>query len=106
MTQVVAHTVRLLYFEDCPNWRVARARLTQALAELGGDPGAVVYQEVTTPEQAAELGFRGSPTILVDGVDPFAGPDDPTGLSCRIYRTDTGLAPVPTVQQIRAVLAS
>lgn len=100
----MAH-VQLLYFEGCPNWRVARARLKQALANLGGDPDTVVYQEVTTPEQAAAAGFRGSPTILVNGTDPFAGADDPTGLTCRIYRTADGTQPAPTVEQLRAVLS-
>ena len=97
--------VRLLYFDDCPNWKIARAHLSAAMLDLGADPGKVIYQQVTTEEQAAALGFRGSPTILVDGVDPFAGPDDPTGLSCRIYRTATGSQPAPTVAQLQAVLA-
>ena len=97
--------VRLLYFDDCPNWRVAEARLREALAGIGADPDAVIYQQVTTVEQAAALGFRGSPTILVDGTDPFADPDAPTGLACRIYRTAAGAQPAPTVEQLQAVLA-
>jgi hypothetical protein len=97
--------VRLLYFDDCPNWRIAHARLEEALAALGADPGAVVCEEVTTAEQAVATGFRGSPTILVDGVDPFAHPDDPAGLACRLYRTAAGLQPAPTVEQLRAVLS-
>ncbi|HEX9549113.1 MAG TPA: thioredoxin family protein [Acidimicrobiales bacterium] len=105
MAQDGPRNVRLLYFDDCPNWRVARARLTEVLSDLGADPDMVVYQEVTTPEQAAEVGFRGSPTILVDGVDPFASPDDPSGLACRIYRTAAGSEPAPTVEELRAVLA-
>jgi len=97
--------VRLLYFEDCPNWRVAEARLKEALVGIGADPNAVIYEQVTTVEEAEALGFRGSPTILVDGTDPFADPDAPTGLTCRIYRTDTGVQPAPTVEQLQAVLA-
>jgi hypothetical protein len=96
--------VRLLYFDDCPNWRVAEARLKDALAGIGADPNAVVCEQVTTVEQAEALGFRGSPTILVDGTDPFADPDAPTGLTCRIYRTATGVQPAPTVEQLQAVL--
>jgi len=96
--------VRLLYFDDCPNWRVAEARLKEALAGIGADPNAVVYKQLTTVEQAEALGFRGSPTILVDGTDPFADPDAPTGLTCRIYRTDTRVQPAPTVEQLQAVL--
>lgn len=96
--------VRLLYFDDCPNWRVAEAHLKEALVSLGADPDAVIYEMVTTLEQAEALGFRGSPTILVDGTDPFAEPDAPAGLTCRIYRTAMGVQPAPTVEQIQAVL--
>jgi len=97
--------VRLLYFEDCPNWRIADARLKEALAEVGADPDAVLYEQVTTVERAEALGFRGSPTILIDGTDPFADPGVSAGLACRLYRTAGGAQPAPTVEQLRAVLA-
>jgi hypothetical protein len=29
-------------------------------------------ERVTTPENARRVGFRGSPTVLIDGEDPFA----------------------------------
>ncbi len=35
--------------------------------------------------------FRGSPTVLVDGWDPFLDPASPVGLSCRVYRTEDGV---------------
>jgi hypothetical protein len=98
--------VRLLYFDECPNWRLAEVRLNEALAGIGDGAPSVTYELVTTPEQAERAGFRGSPTILVDGRDPFAGPDDPVGLSCRMYRGSAGVEYAPTVEQLRAVLAS
>lgn len=97
--------LRLLYFDDCPNWRIADARLKQALNSIGADPSSVVYVRVTSAAQADAVGFRGSPTILVDGADPFADPDVPTGLTCRIYRTAAGVEPAPTVEQLQAVLS-
>lgn len=105
MVQPHRSDVRLLYFEDCPNWRVAEARLKEALASMGADPEAVIYEQVTTLEEAEALGFRGSPTILVNGTDPFADPDAPAGLTCRIYRTAMGVQPAPTVEQLQAALA-
>ncbi len=105
MTHADLATVRLLYFDGCPNWRVADARLKEALASIGADPGVVTYEQVTSVEQAQAVGFRGSPTILVAGADPFVDLDAPTGLACRIYRTATGVQPAPTVDQLRAVLA-
>ena len=70
----MASDVRLLYFENCPNWRIAEIRLKEALISVGADPDAVTFEQVTTLEQAEALGFRGSPTILVNGTDPFAEP--------------------------------
>jgi hypothetical protein len=104
MVELHPSDVRLLYFDDCPNWRVAEARLKEALVSVGADPDVVIYEQVTTVEQAEALGFRGSPTILVDGTDPFAEPDAPAGLTCRIYRTAMGVQPAPTVEQLQAAL--
>ena len=92
----------LLYFDDCPSWRLADARLKEALADLGDDAPTVTYQQVNTPGEAERTGFRGSPTILVNGSDPFAGPEDLVGLSCRIYRGPAGLEYAPTVEQLRS----
>jgi hypothetical protein len=96
--------VRLLYFEDCPNWRLAEARLNEVLTDLGVDVPGLTYELVTTPEQAERAGFRGSPTILVNGRDPFADPADPVGLSCRLYRGPAGVDHAPTVEQLRSAL--
>ena len=93
----------LQYFPDCPNWRVADERLRAVADDLGLTIG---YQSVTTPEQAELFSFRGSPTILIDGVDPFAVGGEPIGLSCRIYRTPDGSAGSPTTAQIAAALAA
>lgn len=51
------------------------------------------------------MGFRGSPSILVNGNDPFAGPEDLVGQSCRIYRSPAGRDHAPTVEALRSVLA-
>lgn len=91
--------VALLYFDGCPHWRLADERLRQALAQVGRTNAPIEYRTVTTPEQAEELRFRGSATVLVDGRDPFLDRDVPVGLSCRVYRTDDGLAGSPTVEQ-------
>jgi hypothetical protein len=96
--------VRLLYFDGCPNWREADDRVREALRHVGADPGSVVRTAVTTPEDAERLSFRGSPTTLVNGVDPFADPSAPVGLSCRVYVTPDGLKGAPTVEQLLAVL--
>ena len=100
-----APQVALLYFDGCPNWREADDRVREALRRVGADPAAAVRTSVTTVEEAERLSFRGSPTILVDGADPFADPSAPVGLSCRVYATPDGLRGAPTVEQIVDVLA-
>ncbi len=75
--------VTLLYSDDCPNWRATYLLLT-GLADRYGF--RLTRQRVTSVEEAERLGFRGSPSVIVDGIDPFADPDIPAGLSCRLYR--------------------
>lgn len=94
--------VFLLYFDGCPNWEVADQRLATVAAE---HPRLTVTRHrVDTLEEAERVGFHGSPSILVDGVDVFAEPGDGVGLSCRVYRTPGGPAGVPTLEQLRTVL--
>lgn len=94
--------VTLLYFEGCPHSQVADERLSALADEFGFH---LTRRTVETPEQAEAEGFRGSPTVLVDGRDAFAEGDEPVGLSCRVYQTPNGPAGAPTVDQLRAVLS-
>lgn len=93
--------ITLRYFDGCPNWQVAKERIEVVLAQLG-EAGAITLERVETSQQADELDFRGSPTILIDGKDPFDA-SGPTGLSCRVYRTDAGLEGAPSVGQLVGV---
>lgn len=95
--------ITLLYFEDCPNWKIADERLA-ALASERPDI-RVTRHLVDTPEEANRTGFHGSPSILVDGVDVFAEHGSKVGLSCRRYLTPDGYAGAPTLDQLRTVLA-
>jgi hypothetical protein len=96
--------VRLLYFDDCPNWENTARHLSQLADELGDI--VVKYQVVDSPEEAQRTGFRGSPSVIVDGFDPFADLEAPIGLSYRIYQTPDGSAGSPTLEQLRAVLSA
>ncbi|MGH2594709.1 MAG: thioredoxin family protein [Actinomycetota bacterium] len=95
----------LQFFDGCPNWHVARERLGEALRGFGRDEASVELQRVESEEDAERLSFRGSPTILIDGRDPFAVADAPVGFSCRVYVTDDGFDGSPSVAQLREVLA-
>ncbi len=89
------------HFDGCPNWELARDRIAEVLPEVAG---SILFGEIDTLEKAEAVGFRGSPTILIDGVDPFSDPTAPVGLACRIYFTDAGHEGAPSVAQLRSVL--
>jgi len=89
----------LLYIADCPNRDPARRHLDVALART--DLVAVIRaREIRSAEEAIRLGMRGSPTILIDGRDPFGEAAGPPALSCRLYRGNAGFSAAPTVDQL------
>lgn len=95
--------ITILAVPDCPNLPLIQERITAA---LDGRPTPLETVEVRQEEEAARLGMTGSPTILLDGVDPFAMPGALPSVSCRLYRDSDGRADgAPTVQALRRALA-
>lgn len=95
--------LRVLGVLDCPNV----ALLDQRLREVVGGRGDVRidHQVIDDAAQASMVGMNGSPTLLVDGVDAFAGPATAAGVSCRLYRDADGCVQgAPSVAHLRAVL--
>jgi hypothetical protein len=91
--------VSIVYFDDCPNWRMAKERVDAALAALDRSDVAVELVRVDSEDDARRAGLHGSPTVLIDGRDPFAPPDAPTALACRAEGA-------PTVDQLLDILRS
>ncbi|MFC4609851.1 organomercurial lyase [Streptomyces maoxianensis] len=79
--------ITVLTVPDCPNAPLAQERIHLALGERSAE---VELIEVTGEAQAAERGMTGSPTILINGTDPFAAPGSATSVSCRLYRAPDG----------------
>ncbi|GAA0642022.1 hypothetical protein Stsp02_20360 [Streptomyces sp. NBRC 14336] len=98
--------IELLYFDGCPNWHVAHHRLGEALTATGQHDIDVTLRTVKTDEEAQALWFPGSPTIRIDGRDPFPAAAQTYGLTCRVYSTPDGLAGSPTVDQLVQALAA
>lgn len=96
--------VTVQYFDGCPSWRTALERVDVASARAGV-PVRVSTVAVTSDADADRLGFTGSPTVLLDGADPFAQPGASAALACRLYATPDGMAGSPTVDQLAAALA-
>jgi hypothetical protein len=60
---------------------------------------------IADEQEAARLGMHGSPTVLVDGADPFAESGQPASMSCRLYRDSDGRADgAPSVNQLRRAI--
>jgi hypothetical protein len=97
--------VTLVYFDDCPNWRLAEARLREVVAEIGDPSITVTYQRIPGGEQTGGAAIGGSPTVLMDGVDPFAVTGGPVGLACRLYPGAGRTEGAPTVDQLRVALS-
>ncbi|MFE6174332.1 alkylmercury lyase family protein [Streptomyces sp. NPDC056464] len=95
--------ITLLAVPDCPNAPLARERICQA---LDGWAAVVDVVEVADEAQAARVGMAGSPTVLIEGANPFAVPGAAAAsVSCRLYRTRDGRTEgAPSVADLRRVL--
>lgn len=93
----------VLAVPGCPNAPVLADRLA---AVLGGRAGVSVSHQVISDEgEAARWDMHGSPTLLIDGTDPFAEPGQPPSLSCRLYRDDDGQpSGAPSAGQLQQVI--
>ena len=96
--------ITLMYFDGCPGWQKAEANLHTALVALGLPDVPISRAPIETVEEAEKAGFIGSPTVLIDGRDPFTEPGRAPGLSCRLYPSEQGMANAPSVEQLIAVL--
>jgi hypothetical protein len=97
--------IELRYWEGCPSHPETMELLERVLHERSIE-AEVVVRHVGTQEEAEELRFPGSPTILVDGrdVDPEGATARPA-LTCRIYRLPNGkVSPVPSREQLEDAL--
>jgi hypothetical protein len=96
--------VTVLAVPDCPNVMLLEERLAQVLQ--GRRDVTVSRQVIADQDEAVRWGMRGSPTILVDGIDPFAGPGQSASVSCRLYRDGDGQAHgAPSASQLRQAIA-
>ena len=92
--------VTLMYLDHCPNWPLAADRLRAAIARVGTAGVRIDWKPVHTVTAAAAAGFAGSPTLLIDGKDPFPRPSHVNGLCCRFYETENGPSGAPSIGQL------
>ena len=102
-----APVVEVLTFEGCPHAEPALELIKRVLADSG--VGATVRRvDVPDAEAAAAQRFLGSPTIRVNGrdIEPGIAEREQYVLSCRIYRTDSGITGEPDEQWLREALSA
>jgi hypothetical protein len=98
--------VELLVVPDCPNESVALSVLRLAFDRVGLAALSVRTTVIASQEQAQECGFVGSPTILINGVDPFVTAGQSPAYACRVYATPAGLSGVPPLDDVISALPS
>ena len=93
--------IEVQHFEGCPNSSEMIARVKAAIIEYDNQIG---YKEilVETQDEAERVKFRGSPTVLINGIDLENMPEPKAGnLACRYYKNG-----LPTVEQIKAFISN
>jgi len=96
--------VELLVVENCAHAESAAALLRQCLDEVGLGSTSFQTRVIADLEDAERSRFVGSPAFLLNGVDHFAEPGVPPGVSCRVYRSSFGVAGLPEPTDLRKVL--
>lgn len=97
--------VEILYFEGCPHHRATVERITEVLHEEGLQ---AELSEVNVPGEAVAqaLGFLGSPTVRIAGLDiePEARASRSYGMMCRTYTEAGRREGLPSKAVIRAAI--
>ncbi|HEY1972250.1 MAG TPA: alkylmercury lyase family protein, partial [Pseudonocardia sp.] len=93
--------LEVLHVTECPNLTAMLQGLRQA-TDL-----PVTTREITTAADASAFGMAGSPTLLINGADPFTTANHAVGaLACRLYRDENDHpVAVPSVAQLRDAIA-
>lgn len=92
--------VEVFYFEGCPNYKPTVERV-QSVMKKQGIAAKLAEVEVANAEAARAVGFLGSPTIRVNGldIDPASRSATEAGFACRCYAGG-----LPSEDLIRAAL--
>jgi len=97
--------IELLYFDGCPSYQTAEKLLREVLVG-SGRADRIEMIRVADEADAQRLRFAGSPTIRLNGVDPFLHGEANYGMQCRVFVTPEGLRGWPTKDMLRTALKS
>jgi hypothetical protein len=101
----MSHRIELLVIPGCPHVSAALAAITTAIHQSGSE-AEVAEIVVRSESEALALGFLGSPTVRVDGLDVEDGAAERVepALSCRVYAVDGRFVGAPPAEWIVAAL--
>lgn len=94
----------MLVVDNCPRQGRAAELVRGLLDELGMMHVPLPVTVVHSEREAEQRRFSGSPTVLIDGHDPFADPGARPALACRSYATAMGRTGLPDADALRAAL--
>ena len=94
--------IEVLYSDGCPNHKPAIERVRQVLAEEGLS-AEILEVNVSEPSIAQKVGFLGSPSIRVNGLDvePEARRKRACGMVCRTYAVNGRREGLPSCEMLR-----
>ena len=97
--------IEILYFEGCPNHEPALQRVQELLKEAGLS-AEISQVQVNDQAAAGAIGFLGSPSVRVNGLDvePTARTAHGFGMMCRTYFSAAGREGMPSREMIRRAL--
>ncbi|KAF0111992.1 MAG: alkylmercury lyase [Chloroflexi bacterium] len=95
--------IYLLYFDGCPSWQNAMAKLETASREEKLDI-SIKLVEVKSDLEATDAKFLGSPSFQINSEDFWPEDRQTYSMNCRVYRTIEGLKGWPSVEMFRQKL--
>lgn len=97
--------IEIFYFEGCPNHKPAVERVRQLLHEEGVS-AELLEVNISDALLAQELGFLGSPSVRVDGLDVEQGARTARdyGMMCRTYAVDGRREGLPSRDILRRAI--
>lgn len=98
--------IEVLFFAGCPNHRPT-TQLVREVLRAEGISADVREIEVRETDQAVALGFLGSPSVRINGLDvePESRTASNFGYGCRTYYNDGKRSGVPSSALIRRALS-
>jgi hypothetical protein len=97
--------VSILSSPQCPHLPLLHTRLRTAMEATGVRHAQVRLRQVRNLDEARLLQFTGSPTLWLNGEDPFRDPDASPSLACRTYGDGDGRSSLPSLQQLIQAIA-